>query len=47
VTRSDIPATEYGTTAEAFDGAPMPARFAEEGRVVHETTVEVFVARRE
>ncbi len=44
--RSDIPSIEYGLSAEALAGGPVPPRAASEGHTVRETTVEVFVARR-
>ncbi|QJW96006.1 class I SAM-dependent methyltransferase [Frigoriglobus tundricola] len=46
VTRSEFPESEFGRVVSELDHSPVPPRAPGAGQIVHETTVEVFVARR-
>ncbi len=46
ITRSDFSESEYGLSVEELDRLPLSPRAAGAGLIVRETTVEVFVARR-
>jgi hypothetical protein len=46
VKRAEVPARDFGTPVETLEGVPTPPRVAEAGKILRETTVEVFVAKK-